>query len=95
MCAQWVAKDHNDPRFLHADSEDTDQTGRMSLPWAHIHFVGFVMSWLLCCHVGVGSFSIVITSWEEGVGIFFIFSLFRNVYNECFLSLLASLEVCN
>ena len=24
--AQWVAKD---PRFLHADSEDSDQTGRM------------------------------------------------------------------
>ena len=26
LCAQWVAKD---PRFLHADSEDSDQTGRM------------------------------------------------------------------
>ena len=26
LCAQWVA---NDPRFLHADSEDSDQTGRM------------------------------------------------------------------
>ena len=26
-CAQWVAKD---PRFLHADSGDSDQTGRMS-----------------------------------------------------------------
>ena len=25
-CSQWVAKD---PRFLHADSEDSDQTGRM------------------------------------------------------------------
>ena len=25
-CAQWVAKD---PSFLHADSEDSDQTGRM------------------------------------------------------------------
>ena len=25
LCAQWVAKD---PRFLHADSEDSDQTGR-------------------------------------------------------------------
>ena len=24
--AQWVAKE---PRFLHADSEDSDQTGRM------------------------------------------------------------------
>ena len=26
LLAQWVAKD---PRFLHADSEDSDQTGRM------------------------------------------------------------------
>ena len=26
LCAQWVAKD---PRFLHADSENSDQTGRM------------------------------------------------------------------
>ena len=26
-CAQWIAKD---PRFLHADIEDSDQTGRMS-----------------------------------------------------------------
>ena len=26
LCAQWVAKD---PRFLHADSEDFDQTGQM------------------------------------------------------------------
>ena len=25
-CTQWVAKD---PSFLHADSEDSDQTGRM------------------------------------------------------------------
>ena len=36
LCAQWVAKG---PSFLHADSEDSDQTGRM-----HSHFVGFVMS---------------------------------------------------
>ena len=26
LCAQWIAKD---PRFLHADSEDSDQTGQM------------------------------------------------------------------
>ena len=38
-CAQWVAKD---PRFLHADSKGSDQTGQMpsaqaylSLRWAH------------------------------------------------------------
>ena len=27
LCAQWVAKDSS---FLHADSEDSDQTGRMA-----------------------------------------------------------------
>ena len=26
LCAQWVAKD---PSFLHADSEDSDQSGQM------------------------------------------------------------------
>ena len=45
LCAQWVA---NDPRFLHADNEDSDQTGRMHrLIWVFdgrtCHFVGFVM----------------------------------------------------
>ena len=31
LCTHWVAKD---PRFLHADSEDSDQTGRMPrLSW--------------------------------------------------------------
>ena len=46
LCAQWVAKD---PSFLHADSEDFDQTGRMPrLIWV---FAGrtvtlFVLS---CC----------------------------------------------
>ena len=34
LCAQLVAKDQS---FLHADSEDSDQT-------LHSHFVGFVMS---------------------------------------------------
>ena len=37
LCAQWIAKD---PSFLHADSEDSDQTGRMPRPicllWAHM-----------------------------------------------------------
>ena len=50
LCAHWVAKD---PRFLHVDSEDSDQTGRMPrLIWifpgrAHSHFVGFVMRRLM------------------------------------------------
>ena len=34
LCAQWVAKD---PSFLHADSEDSDQTGRMPrLIWVFV-----------------------------------------------------------
>ena len=44
LCTQWVAKD---PSFLHADSEGSDQTGRMPrLIWVFTgrsHFVGFVM----------------------------------------------------
>ena len=45
LCAQWVAKE---PSFLHADSEDSDQTGRMPrLIWV---FTGrpvilLVLSW--------------------------------------------------
>ena len=49
LCAQWVAKG---PRFLHADSEDSDQTGRMlRLIWVFAgrtgHFVGFVIRRLI------------------------------------------------
>ena len=45
LCAQWEAKD---PSFLHANSEDSDQTGRMArLIWVFAgrtcHFVGFVV----------------------------------------------------
>ena len=45
LCAQWVAKG---PSFLHADSEDSDQTGRM--PRLILVFTGhtvilLVMSW--------------------------------------------------
>ena len=43
-CVQWVAKD---PSFLHADSEDSDQTGRMRTG----HFVGFVMLQLIWINV--------------------------------------------
>ena len=43
LCAKWVAKDHS---FLHADSEDSDQTGRMPrliwvFCWAHMPFCWF------------------------------------------------------
>ena len=43
LCAQWVAKD---PSFLHVDSEDSDQTGRMPrLIWV---FAGHTFCWF--CH---------------------------------------------
>ena len=52
LCALWVAKD---PRCLHADSEDSDQTGRMPrLIWVFArrtdHFIGFVMQQLICIY---------------------------------------------
>ena len=54
LCAQWVAKD---PRFHQADSEDSDQTGRMPrLIWVFTgctgHLVGFVMRRLTCVLMG-------------------------------------------
>ena len=50
LCAEWIAKD---PRFLHADSEDSDHTGRTSrLIWIFAgctgDFIGFVVLWLKC-----------------------------------------------
>ena len=43
LCAQWVAKD---PRFLHADSEDSNQTGRMPmLIWV---FAGRTCHFVVC-----------------------------------------------
>ena len=52
LCTQWVAKD---PSFLHVDSEDSDQIGRMlRLIWVFAestcHFAGFVMRRLKCFH---------------------------------------------
>ena len=49
LCAQWVAKD---PSFLHVDSKDFDQIGRMPqlisvFAVRTCHFVGFVMRRLI------------------------------------------------
>ena len=49
LCVQWVAKNQS---FLPADSEDSDQTGRVPrliwvFAWRTCHFVGFVMRWLI------------------------------------------------
>ena len=47
LCAQWVAKD---PRFLHADIEDSDQTGRMPrLIWV---FAGHTVALLVLSQGG-------------------------------------------
>ena len=50
LCTQWVAKDLS---FLHADREDSDQTGWLPrliwvFAWRTCHFVGFVMRRLIC-----------------------------------------------
>ena len=48
LCVKWTAKDS---KFLHADSEDSDQTGRMPrVIWVFArrsHFVGLGMSRLV------------------------------------------------
>ena len=58
LCTQWVTKD---PRFLHADSEDSDQTGRMprliSLHWAHRSFCWF-------CHVAAHLVKFFLLVWK-------------------------------
>ena len=47
LCAQWVVKD---PSFLHADSEDSDQTGRMpKLIWV---FAGHTLTLLVLSQGG-------------------------------------------
>ena len=45
LCAQWVAKY---PRFLHADSEDSDQTGRIP-SWSESSLGAHSFCWF--CHV--------------------------------------------
>ena len=54
LCAQWVAKD---PSFLHVDSEDSDQTGRISrLIWI---FAGRILILLvLSCRGSFGFYSV-------------------------------------
>ena len=59
LCAHLVAKD---PRFLHADSKDwsdrADTQADLSLRWAYSHFVGFVMSRIICIFMSVHSTNI-------------------------------------
>ena len=53
LCAQWEAKD---PRFLHADSEDSDQIGRMPrLIWLSLCLAHRLFCWFTLEKVGVFS----------------------------------------
>ena len=49
LCAQWVAMD---PSFLHADSEDSDQTGRMLSEHSFCWFCHAVAQILTYCMRG-------------------------------------------
>ena len=98
LCAQWVAKD---PGFLHADSEDTDQTGLwsdwvdaqadLSLRWMHSHFVGFVLSWLTCCFISYicrtpWTFCVLSTFWQ-------LANVFFGMKQVCVMAVLACLHL--
>ena len=99
LCAQWVAKS---PRFLHTDSEDSDQTGRMPrLIWV---FAGRILTLLvLSCR---GSLVIVfillflvahcdcIITVCQGVGFFFLFCVNNNAICKTtgFMLILSSWE---
>ena len=75
MCAQWVAKD---PRFLHADNEDSDQTGRMPrLIWV---FAGRTLILLvLSCR---SSFETVVKNTIKSL--VFLFSLTLSRLTSCY-----------
>ena len=90
LCAHWVAKD---PRFLHADSEDSDQSGRMSrLIWV---FAGRTLTLLvLSCR---GSYIVKwklknwriihhISCWNLWNFFFFIWPIGNNTYTLMSLS---------
>ena len=81
QCAQWVAKD---PSFLHADSEDSDQTGRMPrLIWVFAESTLILL--VLSCH---GSFDETWRRkwWKIGrVSILIIFLYNKENYNFCSL----------
>ena len=74
LCAQWVAKD---PRFLLADIEESDQTGRMPrLIWV---FAGRTLCWF--CHVAAQMYIIAAKS-DKYVGIIHINFSLRMLLNS-------------
>ena len=70
LCTQWEAKD---PSFLHADSEDSDQTGQMPrLIWvfAGRTVISLVLSWggsyqVEDCHSGWFAESLINEPWHD------------------------------
>ena len=76
-CGSVVAKD---PRFLHADGEDSDQTGRLpKLIWVFTGRTGDLLV-LLCCG------SVVIAFERERIQTWNIFLLVVHISSVCFLN---------
>ena len=82
LCAQWVAKD---PSFLHAESEDSDQIGRMPrLIWV---FAGRTLILVVLSCRGSFTFEsrcVTPCLWHE-IACFFFFLFFVVVFFCCFL----------
>ena len=75
LCTQWVAKD---PGFLHADSEDSDQTGQM--PRLIRVFTGRTLTLLvLSCR---GSYNIVQPSCLGEIWLKFVFMIKLFLYQK-------------
>ena len=80
LCAQWVAKD---PTLLQADSEDSDQTGRMPrLSWV---FAGRTATLLVLSCRGSFLFEIAVRECDELSGIWLLLSTEQSNYQrQCF-----------
>ena len=93
LCAHWVAKE---PSFLHADSKDSDQTGRMPrLIWVlagrTCHFVdlswgdSYMNFWSICIYITNGS--TFLESWFTFHSNRYIWAAsWQNQQNDCVLS---------
>ena len=93
LCAQWVAKD---PMFLHADSEDSDQTGRSGCPgWSECSLYAHPFCWF--CHVAAHVFFQPVDCAGSHHGSYCIVSKtlsFLHVFHYMFSSLNCPIENC-
>ena len=76
MCAQWVGKD---PDFLHADSENSYQTGRMSrlirvFAGRTCHFLSFFHSFFDTMYIciSLNNYAVIkqVLSWKQCISFF-------------------------